>query len=204
MLTRGSPCGITLSGRPCAPLRSDRALRGSQIGVRKERGPSVHFSRVDDVTITLRALHDDDLDDLFTWESDPAAASMAAFTRSDPTDRAAFEAHYRRVRSCRDNTTRAIDEDGALVGMIASFTIEGDQELTYWVDPGKWGRGIASEAVRLFISRETQRPLYARAAAHNRGSAKVLERNGFVKVGEETSWADGAGKDVLERIFRLD
>jgi hypothetical protein len=32
----------------------------------------------------------------------------------------------------------------------------------------------------------------------------VLERNGFVKIGEETSWADGAGKDVVEHIYRLD
>jgi hypothetical protein len=32
----------------------------------------------------------------------------------------------------------------------------------------------------------------------------VLERNGFDKIGEKTSWADGAGKDVLEYIYRLD
>lgn len=155
------------------------------------------------MTITLRALHEDDLDDLFRWESDPAAADMAAFTRSDPADRAAFDAHYERVLSDPDTTNRAIEEDGAVVGMIASFTVEGDRELTYWVDPARWGRGIASSAVLLFTEQETQRPLYARTAAHNRGSATVLERNGFVKIGEETSWADGAGEDVLEHIYRL-
>jgi hypothetical protein len=32
----------------------------------------------------------------------------------------------------------------------------------------------------------------------------VLERNGFVKIGEETSWADAAGMDVVEHIYRLD
>jgi RimJ/RimL family protein N-acetyltransferase len=46
--------------------------------------------------------------------------------------------------------------------------------------------------------------LYARAAEHNVGSHRVLERNGSVKIGEETSWADGAGKDVVEHIYRLD
>jgi hypothetical protein len=56
----------------------------------------------------------------------------------------------------------------------------------------------------MFLQRETQRPLFARAAAHNVGSSKVLLRNGFMKVGEETSWAAGAGENVLEYIYRLD
>ncbi len=156
------------------------------------------------MTITLRALNDDDLNALFRWESDPTAAKMAAFTRPDPTDRAAFDAHYQRVLSDPENRTRGIDEDGVLVGMIASFTMEGDRELTYWVDPSRWGRGIASGAARLFIPDEPRRPLYARAAEHNLGSRRVLERNGFVKIGEETSWADGVGKEVVEYIYRLD
>jgi RimJ/RimL family protein N-acetyltransferase len=162
------------------------------------------FYKLPRVTITLRALREDDLDDLFRWESDPTATSMAAFTRANPADRAAFDAHYHRVRSDANNTNQAIEEDGVLAGMIASFTVEGDRELTYWIDPVRWGRGIASEAVRAFIERETQRPLFARAAAHNIGSSKVLLRNGFMKIGEETSWAAGLGQDVLEHIYRLD
>jgi len=156
------------------------------------------------MAITLRALTDQDLDALFRWESDPAAARMAAFTRPDPTDRAAFDAHYQRVLSDPENWTRAIDQDGVFAGMIASFTLEGDRELTYWVDPSRWGRGVASEAVRLFIPAEPRRPLYARAAEHNLGSRRVLERNGFVKIGEEQSWADGVSKTVVEYIYRLD
>ncbi|HEY6932825.1 MAG TPA: GNAT family N-acetyltransferase [Marmoricola sp.] len=156
------------------------------------------------MTLTLRALVDGDLDALFRWESDPTAARMAAFTRADPTDRAAFDAHYQRVLSDPENWTRAIEDDGVLVGMIASFTIEGERELTYWVDPARWGRGIASGAVGLLIRDEPRRPLHGRAAEHNLGSRRVLERNGFVKVGEEVSWADGLGKEVVEHIYRLD
>ena len=129
---------------------------------------------------------------------------MAAFTRANPANRAAFDAHYQHVRSDPDNTTLAIEEDGVLAGMIASFSVEGERELTYWIDPERWGRGIASAAVQTFIQHETQRPLFARAAARNVGSIKVLSRNGFVKVGEETSWAAGVGEDVLEHIYRLD
>jgi RimJ/RimL family protein N-acetyltransferase len=162
-------------------------------------------STVKGVRVTLRALHDDDLDDLFRWESDLTGARMAAFTRADPADRAAFDAHYQRVRANPDNTTFAIEEDGVLAGMIASFTVDGDRELTYWVDPERWGRGIASAAVQAFIRQhETQRPLFARAAAHNLGSSKVLLRNGFTRIGEETSWAAGLGEDVLEHMYRLE
>jgi RimJ/RimL family protein N-acetyltransferase len=156
------------------------------------------------VTITLRALKDEDLSVLFRWESHPGAARMAAFTRPDPTDRAAFDAHYQGVLSNPQNWTRAIDEDGVLVGMIASFTIEGDRELTYWVDPSRWGRGIATGAVRLLVRDEPRRPLYARTADHNLGSRRVLERNGFVKIGEETSRADGLSTELVEHIYRLD
>jgi RimJ/RimL family protein N-acetyltransferase len=156
------------------------------------------------VTITLRALREDDLDDLFRWQSDRRAVSMAAFTRADPADRAAFDAYYEQVRSDPSNTNQAIEDNGALAGMIASFTLDGDRELTYWIDPALWGRGIASGAVRTFIRRETQRPLFARVAAHNVGSSKVLLRNGFMKIGEETSWAPGVGEEVLEYIYRLE
>lgn len=155
-------------------------------------------------TITLRALEDDDLDELFRWERDPTAARMAAFTRADPADRAAFDAHYQKVRSNPDNTLEVIEEDGAPAGTIGSFTLDGHRELTYWIDPDRWGRGIASRALQIFIQHETQRPLFARAAAHNIGSSKVLLRNGFVKIGEDTGWAAGVGQDVLEHIYRLD
>lgn len=129
---------------------------------------------------------------------------MAAFARSDPTDRAAFDAHYQRVRSNPDDTTCAIEDDTALAGMVASFAVEGDHEPTYWIDRARWGRGIASAPVQIFSTHESHRPLLARAAAHNLGSSKVLLRNGFVKIGEETSWAAGVGEEVLEHIYRLD
>ncbi len=156
------------------------------------------------MTIRLRPLQDTDLDDLFQWESHPGATGMAAFTRQDPTDRAAFDAHYQRVRADQANTVRGIEKDGQLVGMIGSFSIEDEREITYWIDQASWGRGIASEAVGLFIKQECQRPLYARVAQHNHGSSRVLARNGFLQVGEETSWAAGVGQHITEHIYRLD
>jgi RimJ/RimL family protein N-acetyltransferase len=154
--------------------------------------------------LTLRTLADGDLDTLFVWESDPRAVELAAFTRADPSDRSAFDAHYERVRSDAANTLLAIDDDGEFVGTIGSFTIDGQREVTYWIAPARWGQGLASRALRAFLAIESTRPLYGRVAGHNAASAKVLARAGFVEVGSETSFAPGVGGEVVERIYRLD
>jgi RimJ/RimL family protein N-acetyltransferase len=156
------------------------------------------------MAITLRTFADSDLDALFTWESDPRAVRMAAFTRADPSDRGAFDAHYVRVRGNPSNTLLAIDDDGEFVGTIGSFTLEGRREVTYWIASARWGQGIASRALQAFLAIEQTRPLYGRVAEHNAGSAKVLTRAGFVEVGSDTGFAQGVGSEVVERIYRLD
>ena len=154
--------------------------------------------------ITLRTLADSDLDALFTFESDPRAVQMAAFTRANPSDRSEFDAHYERVRSDSSNTLLAIDDDGEFVGTVGSFTMEGQRNVTYWIAPARWGQGLASRALRAFLAIESTRPLYGRVASHNVASAKVLARAGFVQVGSEAGFAPGVGGEVVERIFRLD
>ena len=156
------------------------------------------------MAITLRAFADSDLDALFNWESDPRAVEMAAFTRANPSDRSAFDAHYERVRGDPANTLLAIDDDGEFVGTIGSYTLEGKREVTYWIAPARWGQGLASRALRAFLAIESTRPLYGRVADHNPGSAKVLTRAGFVEVGSGTGFARGVGAVVVERVYRLD
>jgi RimJ/RimL family protein N-acetyltransferase len=156
------------------------------------------------MAITLRTFADDDLDALFEWESDPRAVRMAAFTRADPSDRGAFDAHYERVRGNPANTLLAIDDDGEFVGTVSSFTIGGEREVSYWIAPARWGQGLASRALRAFLAIETTRPLYGRVADHNAASAKVLARAGFVEVGTDTGFAPGVGAEVVEHIYRLD
>ena len=156
------------------------------------------------MAITLRTFEDGDLDPLFIWESDPRAVRMAAFTRADPADRRAFDAHYERVRSDPSNTLLAIEDDGEFVGTIGSYTMDGHRDVTYWIAPARWGQGVASSALRAFLEIEPTRPLYGRVASHNAASAKVLARAGFVEVGSDSGFAPGVGADVVERIFRLD
>jgi RimJ/RimL family protein N-acetyltransferase len=156
------------------------------------------------VTLTLRTLTDGDLDALFGWESDPRAVRMAAFTRADPSDRDAFDAHYERVRNDPSATLLAIDVDGEFVGTVSSFTREGEREVSYWIDPARWGQGLASRALRTLLAIEPTRPIYGRVAEHNGASAKVLARAGFVEIGSDTGFASGVGAEIGERIYRLD
>jgi RimJ/RimL family protein N-acetyltransferase len=164
---------------------------------------SVVVCSVPSVDVRLRDLEDADLDQLFEWEQDPAAIAMAAFTRANPADRDAFDRHYERIRTNPETTLLAIEIDGVFAGTIGSYTLDGEREITYWIDPARWGRGIASTALEMFLRIEVARPLFARVAAHNLGSAAVLNRAGFVPIGTETSYADGVGRDVVEHIYRL-
>ena len=66
-------------------------------------------------------------------------------------DRARFDAHLARIRTDPTTTNRMITRDGEPVGNIASFVMEGDTELTYWIDRAAWGQGIASRALALFL-----------------------------------------------------
>jgi RimJ/RimL family protein N-acetyltransferase len=156
------------------------------------------------MAVTLRTFADSDLDALFAWESDPRAVQMAAFTRANPSDRSAFDAHYERVRSDPSNTLLAIEDDREFVGTIGSYTLEGDREVTYWIAPARWGQGLASRALQTFLAVEQTRPLYGRVAEHNAASAKVLTRAGFIEIGSDMGFARGVGAEIVERIFRLD
>jgi RimJ/RimL family protein N-acetyltransferase len=154
--------------------------------------------------VTLREFVPGDADAVFEWMRDPESVRMAAFTAPDPDDRDRFDAWLNRNLSNPTVMQRSIEEDGVFVGTIATFTIEGDREITYWVDPGRWGRGIASAAVAEMLKLDATRPMFGRAASANARSAAVLRRAGFVEVGRDTGFAAGVGAEIEETIFRLD
>jgi RimJ/RimL family protein N-acetyltransferase len=154
--------------------------------------------------VALRPVQDGDLDALFEQMRDPEAVRMAAFTPKDPNDRSAFDAHQARVRTSPDITHRAVTCDGQLVGSIASFTVDGQTEITYWIDRAAWGQGIATRAVALLLELVPDRPLYARAASDNAGSLRVLHKSGFAAVGAEISFATARNEEIEETILRLD
>ena len=156
------------------------------------------------MNITLRPVDDRDLDAIYRQTADPESVRMAAFTARDPADREAFLAHVSRLRADTSVWHRVVEVDGAVAGTIGTFVIDGEREVTYWIDRRQWGKGIATAALRLLLAEFDERPIYARAASDNAGSLRVLEKVGFRRIGVDRGFANGRGEEIEETILRLD
>ena len=127
--------------------------------------------------VALRPVEERDLDATYEYMRDPQAVHMAAFTAPDPDDRAAFDTHMAMVRTSPGITHRAVTCDGELAGHVASFVVDGDTEVTYWIGRAWWGRGVASRALELLLELVPTRPLHCpRAASDNVASLRVLAK----------------------------
>ncbi|MES3014885.1 MAG: GNAT family N-acetyltransferase [Pseudomonadota bacterium] len=155
-------------------------------------------------TLVLRAVEPGDLDHFFAQQRDPVARRMAAFTSADSDDRAAFDAHWARITADGSIVNRTIVFGGVVVGHVASFEQGGEREVTYWIARAHWGRGIATQALRLLIAELRTRPLHARAAADNAGSIRVLTNCGFVAYGTDRGFAAARGAEIDEVLLKLD
>ncbi|MFD1659780.1 GNAT family N-acetyltransferase [Streptomyces caeni] len=147
--------------------------------------------------IVLREVHDSDLPVFFRQMSDPVAVRMAAFAPEDPADRSRFDAHWARIRASSGVTTRTVLADGDVAGSVAVFGEPGEREVTYWIDRALWGRGIATAALRALLEQVPQRPLYARAAADNAASRRVLAKCGFEETARARGFANARGEEVV-------
>lgn len=113
--------------------------------------------------IALRPVEDGDLPLFFAWMSDPGATRVAAFIAEDPTDRAAFDAHWARIRAGSRVVMRTVVADGAVVGHVGEYGDPGNRQVTYWIDREHWGRGLATAALRAYLDETPARPPAARA-----------------------------------------
>ncbi|WP_282702097.1 GNAT family N-acetyltransferase [Streptomyces sp. CC219B] len=153
--------------------------------------------------LTLRTVHDSDLPVFFRQMNDPEAVRMAAFTPKDPADRDAFDAHWKRALAS-DAVHRTILVDGDVVGSTAVYGEPGEREVTYWIDRAYWGRGIATAALAALVAEVPERPLYARAAADNAASRRVLEKCGFRVTAHARGFANARGEEIDEVVLVLE
>lgn len=144
--------------------------------------------------VALREIIDADLGTLFMFQADPEASAMAAFpSRDQPT----FLEHEAKIKADPSNIRRTIVVDGAIVGSIGSWDVEGERDVGYWIGRDHWGKGYATAALRAFLDLDLYRPLHAHVADHNVGSRRVLEKCGFVL--DHSAQED----DLLEHVLVL-
>jgi RimJ/RimL family protein N-acetyltransferase len=158
---------------------------------------------LDERSILLREVVDSDLPLFFEHQLDPEANHMAAFTGGDPADRDAFDRHWNRIRTESTITIKTILFNGQVAGHVAKFQRGKEPEITYWLGKQYWGKGIATAALREFLTHIEPRPIYARAAKDNFASLRVLEKCGFKICGEDKSFANARGKEIEEFILQL-
>ena len=160
--------------------------------------PSIKTSAV-----RLRDVLAADLPIFWQQQLDLDANDMAAFTASDPTDQAAFVAHWSRILSDATSVKQTILCDEQVAGHILSFEQFGQPAVSYWLGKPYWSKGVATRALAALLACITTRPLYARAAKDNLGSIRVLEKCGFTISGEDTGFANARGQEIEENILVL-
>ena len=156
--------------------------------------------------VSLRDVTTSDLPIFFDQQLDADANWMAAFTSRDPADRDAFMAHWTRILADETNTIQTILVEGHVAGHVSSYEDEefAKPEVTYWIGKPYWGKGIATSALSLFLLQTETRPIYARAVKDNIASLRVLQKCGFISIGEGKGFANARGEEVEEFILRLD
>jgi RimJ/RimL family protein N-acetyltransferase len=149
--------------------------------------------------VTLREVIQEDLPIFFEHQRDPEAAKMAAFPSRNWE---AFMAHWAKIMAAENVINKTILFNGQVAGNIASFEMEGEREVGYWVGREFWGKGIASESLKQFLSQEVRRPLFAHVAKNNISSRRVLEKGGFVVIRED-KWKPDPNKDEVEEFVLM-
>lgn len=152
--------------------------------------------------IVLRDVIDEDLPVFFAQQLDADANRIAAFTSKDPADKAAFMAHWARIRN-NSGSTKTVVVNGQVAGHILHFDEAGHPEVSYWLGKRYWGQGIATRALTVLLGQVRERPLYARAVKDNVASIRVLQKCGFIIVAEDKGFANARGAEVEEYILML-
>ena len=155
------------------------------------------------IELLLRDVVDDDLPIFFAHQQDPVANYMAAFTAKDPADLEAFHKHWAKIRADESILIKTILYNGQVAGSVTTFVQFGEREVSYWLGREFWGKGIATQALTEFLRYVDERPLYARAAKDNIASIRVLQKCGFVIVGEDKGFANARGQEIEEYILEL-
>jgi len=129
---------------------------------------------------------------------------MAAFIPENPADRGRFDAHWQKILAAPTVIIRTILWEDQVAGHVLSYETEGKPEVSYWLGRDFWGQGLATRALAAFLAEvNTSRPIYARVAKDNHASIGVLQKCGFVIIGEDEGYAHGRRALTPEWLLEL-
>lgn len=151
-------------------------------------------------TVTLRDPTDADFEPIFAMMQDPVANAMSMV---HPLTRERFEQRWHSTSDDPSIRKKVILCDGVVVGKVSSFTVEDETHVGYLVAQSHWGRGIMSEALRLFLELIEHRPLKAHIASSNTASRRVLEKCGFILIDERESPETERYMACVEAVYEL-
>lgn len=142
--------------------------------------------------LRLRPWRASDLDALLRHANDPEVSRGTSDRFPFPYTRADGEAFLAgRVVDFSDPVL-AVEVDGEACGGIGARALGGDRrgdaaELGYWLGAAHWGKGLMTRVVSAFLPHACAAlqasHVQARVLDFNTGSARVLEKNGFVEEG---------------------
>jgi RimJ/RimL family protein N-acetyltransferase len=154
--------------------------------------------------VYLRPVLPADLPVFFEQQREPEAVWMAAFTSPDPDDRQAFDRRWQRILNDPNIRLRTVLSAEQIAGCLVCYPDQGHLEIGFWLGKAFWGRGITTQALAAFLEVIPERPLYARAAADNQASMRVLEKCGFRRAGLQRGFAAARRAEIDEALYRLD
>lgn len=151
--------------------------------------PSIETER-----FTLRPVRKSDTGLLGHYAGDLRVARMTSRI-PHPMPPGAMEAFVARAMnpSC-DEAIWVMDggETAEVLGIISLKKMDRDQsEVGYWIAPGYWNTGLASEAVAALVAANPlgNTAMFASVFQDNPGSARVLTNNGFSYLGDAETFS---------------
>ena len=152
----------------------------------------------------LRKVHESDIAVLFKHQLDPVSNWQVAFTHEDPTDEDAFNEHMSKVLKDETVVMKIIIHDSEVAGYLTKYELGGAPQVGFVLGREFWGKGLATESLREFLSIISDRPIYARTAFDNEGSMRVLQKLGFTRTSEGVYFSHARGVDIVEILWTLE
>ncbi|HKX87111.1 MAG TPA: GNAT family N-acetyltransferase [Flavobacterium sp.] len=175
------------------------------------------FTNLESERLLLRQITTDDVQEVFELRSNPE--TMKFIPRPLVTSHEEALSHIKMIQDKIEsnegiNWAVTLKPDNKLLGIIGHYRIKWEHfrsEIGYMLLPEAHGKGIATEAIQLIVdygfNKMKMHSLEGIIDPENKGSARVLEKNGFVKEAhfKENEFFDGKFIDsVIYSLLKKD